>query len=268
MTGAVRVVTYNIWGRNTPADYWTRRGTVRGALPGSPAADLADRAAVWHRRRAMLLEVLVDADPDLVALQEVSAGLDGRSSQAEELAAGLSRPGSRFAVAETHHGLALLSRLPVRGRAERAIPSAPDAIGGHETILEVDIGSAVVWVVHLPVGPAAVKPGYATALRTAAATVDQPLLVCGDLNWAADSPAMAELLADGLLADGWVRGGGRPEALTMPLPAPVWRLDHVLYRPQDDWWPVSARLLGAAADTDGLFPSDHCGVTVELHQTN
>jgi endonuclease/exonuclease/phosphatase family metal-dependent hydrolase len=263
---SLRVVTYNIWGTNTPERYRTRRHIARGALAGSPAAGVVDPDEVWRRRRALLVGILDRVSPDLIAVQEADGGSGGPPWQAYELAADLTRRGRPFEVAGFDGGLALLSRLPIRSVTQHPAQRTPDAFGGAPAVLAVDVGAALVWVAHLPVGPQEAKPATAAALRTAAAAADRPLILCGDLNWSADGPAMAELLTGGVLADAWRDGGGADDAHSAPLPDLRLRLDHVLYRPVDGWHAADAELLGAEPDADGLFPSDHCGLSVTLHR--
>lgn len=262
-----RVATYNIWGAGLPWRYRHERSVLRGAVEGSPALDLEDEALVWERRRDGLVRALGSAAPDLVALQEVVRSPAADRSRAHELADRLGLSSVVLSVPGPFGGLALLSRRPVLSSAELPLRSMTGAFGGHPTVLEVVVDIARLYVVHVPVGPEAIRAACVAEIGelAAAAPADRPLVLCGDFNCPADGAPMKDLVADGRLTDSWIEAGGAPEALTMPMPDPTWRLDHVLHRPADG---LGARprpwLLGAEPDEGGLYPSDHSGVAVEF----
>jgi endonuclease/exonuclease/phosphatase family metal-dependent hydrolase len=256
----LKTVTYNLWGRSMPATYWREREEVRGALPGSKTIEITDEMTIWEARRAQLERVLGEAAPALVAFQEVTGSPGAGRSRAEELARAVGLPH----VAQ-EGPLAVASRHPLRSARTRPLPVPAGAYGGCPYLLEADLGFATVWVVHLPVGPDSIKVACARMLLDAAAEPAGPLVICGDLNWPADGEAMRHLLHDGTLVDGWIAGGGHRAALTQPLPDRRWRLDYVLMRSRDDIAVrPDARILGDRPDENGLFPSDHCGMSVTL----
>ncbi|MFI6162268.1 endonuclease/exonuclease/phosphatase family protein [Micromonospora haikouensis] len=262
----LRVVTYNIWGTGTPHRYWHDRAVLRGARADSPALAEADERRVWRRRAALLTRALADADADLVALQEVPAPAGSGAGRARELADGL--PG-RWEVAHSGPGpvpgLAVLSRAPIDSWRVFPVPGF-GGFGGHPGVLEVSTSAVTVWVAHLPVGPDEVKEACLRGLEAAAgaAPPERPLLVCGDLNCPADGTLLGRLRDRGALVDAWAAAGGSPAALTMPTPAPTWRLDHVLVRAADLVRASRPALLGTACDDSGQYPSDHFGVALSL----
>ncbi|MFG1848477.1 endonuclease/exonuclease/phosphatase family protein [Micromonospora carbonacea] len=262
----LRVVTYNIWGVGTPHRYWRDRAVLRGARAGSPALAEADEPRVWRRRAALLTRALADADADLVALQEVPAPAGSGGGRARELADAL--PG-RWEVAHSGPGptpgLAVLSRAPVDSCRVFPVPGF-GGFGGHPDVLEVSTPAVTVWVAHLPVGPDEAKEACLRGLEAAAAAAppERPLLVCGDLNCPADGALMGRLRDRGALVDAWAAAGGPPAALTMPVPTPTWRLDHLLVRAADPVRATRPALLGTACDDSGQYPSDHFGVALSL----
>ncbi|MFG1674400.1 endonuclease/exonuclease/phosphatase family protein [Micromonospora sp. NPDC049282] len=257
----LRVVTFNLWGTGIPHRYWTDRGVLRGARAGSPALREADEPRVWRRRAALLARALAGADADLVALQEVPSDPSRLAGLLDDLRA---RGVPYHAVTAT--GLAVLSRSPAVESRSFPVPGF-GGFGGHPTVLAVTAPAATVWVAHLPVGPDEVKEACLRGLEAAAVAAprDHPLLLCGDLNCPADGPLMDRLRERAVLVDAWRAGGGSADALTMPVPAPTWRLDHVLHRATD---PVRAvrdpALLGTEPDDDGQYASDHFGMALTL----
>lgn len=264
-----RVATFNMWGAGLPYRYWTERSVVRGALPDSAALAEADESVIWDRRLALMRRELALARPDLIALQEVVGSPGATETRADELARALASDGE-YEVALSNPGptnrLAVLSRLPILAQSERQLASMSGAFGGFPSVFEVVVSWGTVWVVHIPVGPEEVRAACIAEVAVAAdAFGPGPLVVCGDFNCPTDGRPMRGLLAVGRLADSWLAAGGHPDALTMPMPGPTWRLDYILHRTLDGIRPAPRpELFGTEPDERGAFASDHCGVVVEF----
>jgi poly(A) polymerase len=254
--GRFVVASWNLWGRSAPGTYTRDRGIARGALPGSPAARELDAKRAWRRRLPLLVAELAPLVPDVIALQENVRGADGESCAAQ-LA---SRLGMH--ICEDHHerGLALLSRWSIR--SARPLELVADIYGYPAPfVVEIDARAGVLTcvVLHLPLARCGDRTALVAELSSAAARIEPPLLVCGDLNADPRDPLLDVLLATGLTD---VSVGVGP---TMPNPDPQVRLDYVLARSGHTSTTVaSAVTLGRHADALGFFASDHLGVAVEL----
>ncbi|TDQ46139.1 poly(A) polymerase-like protein [Actinorugispora endophytica] len=224
------------------------------------------------RRRPLLLEALERADADVIALQEVEAGLLALLLDAPWVRSGytLGTDPSGRDVDDT--GLLLLSRLPVREAGRHLL-------GPHKAVAAVTVdtpaGPVVVAATHLSsdhTGNGAERR-EAELARTAEglAGVDADVVLLGDLNDGGSRPA--EALG---LRDAWseVHGAGDSTATFDPAANPLAagsslsgrasRLDRVLVRGRS-LRPTAALLRGdAPATPDGLFVSDHYGVAVDL----
>lgn len=100
-----------------------------------------------------------------------------------------------------------------------------------------------------------------------------PVVLCGDLNAAPDSPVLQPL--HDVLVDAWVAGRGDPAARTLPSAHPQaplevdelidQRIDYVFVRPGQPGLQVDVASVTLAGDpVDGLHPSDHKAVLCEL----
>ncbi len=267
----LRVMTWNIWWRFGPR---------------------------WQERQPGLLETIRQADPDVVALQEVWGG--ERTTQADELAAELGcsatfvepsypavpDPPRDPADAGLTLGIALLSRWPITGRRVIELPARhrswdPVAL---VVTLEHPAGPLSVVVSCLEHGTCYSDDRIAQARLLADVATDPeldgpcPVLVLGDLNAAAGSAVLRPL--HDVLVDAWVAGRGDPDAVTLPSSHPSapleagpelvdQRIDHVFFRAGREDQQVlveSARLAGDALD--GTFPSDHRAVVCDLRWTS
>ncbi|MFE6866161.1 RNA repair domain-containing protein [Kitasatospora sp. NPDC057692] len=239
------------------------------------------------RRRPLLLAALEAADADVIALQEVEPAL---------VAALLTAPWVREAYTLgtdpagpdiDDHGLLLLSRLPV-------LEAGRHVLGPHKAVaaLAVDTGTAPLTVAavhlssdHSPDGPVR-RQAELIRLAGGLAGVEGELLILGDFNdgrgdvdddgggshGGGGRPGPAAALG---ARDAWtqVHGPGddtptfdpaaNPLAAVSSLTGRAGRIDRVLLR-TDRVRPTEAVLLGDRPTADGLHPSDHYGLAVDL----
>ncbi|MFF5448626.1 poly(A) polymerase [Streptomyces sp. NPDC012888] len=270
---------------------WSAAGPAAPVAPTPPApgggTPAALRLLTWNtlwdrydgelidtaRRRPRLLDALAAADADVIALQEVEPALLELLLAADWVRAGYTLgtdPGGRDV---DDSGLLLLSRLPVR-------EAGVHALGPHKAVTAV--------VVDTGAGPVTVAATHLTSdhsergadrreeelalLAEALAGLDGELFLLGDFNDGRDG---AEGPAAALgLRDAWseARGpadrtptfdpGANPLAAVASLTGRAARLDRVLLRGSGRV--TGAGLLGDVPEADGLFVSDHYGVSTDV----
>ncbi|MFE3639975.1 poly(A) polymerase [Streptomyces sp. NPDC059169] len=223
------------------------------------------------RRRPLLLSALHDADADVIALQEVEAGLLSLLLEApwvrEEYTLGTDPRGKDV----DDCGLLLLSRLPVR---EAGLHS----LGPHKAVAAVAVetasGPLVVASTHLTSDHsedgAERREAELVRLAEGLAGVQGALVLLGDFNDGGDLPQTTLGMVDAWIE---VRGpddaaptfdpGANPLAAVSSLSGRASRLDRVLLR---SGGPLRAEGVALTGDTpvDGLFVSDHYGVEADL----
>ncbi|WP_155370253.1 poly(A) polymerase [Catellatospora vulcania] len=272
-----------------PAPFFTP-GTAHTFQPGrgwrpapapEPAAPGRLRLLTWNtlwnrydsdridtaRRRPLLLAAIEAADADVIALQEV---------EAELLTMLCAAPWTRdrytvsSALDETvPGGLVLLSRLPVRevGSHRLAPHKAVVAI-----VVDTAAGPLAVAATHLSSDHSADgarrRQDELTLLAEGLSDIGADVVLLGDFN--DDGSAPTAMLG---MDDAWtqVHGPGdatptfdpvaNPLAAVSSLSGAARRLDRVLLRGAAA---TSAVLIGDRPEPDGLFPSDHYGVVVDL----
>ena len=266
-----RVMTWNIWWRFGPR---------------------------WQDRQPGILATIERFTPDVLALQEVW-GTD-RTTQADEFAQALgmnavfaspSYPAapSDGAIAEDDKGelgIAVLSRWRVLDREIVTLPARHRSWDPVLLALRVDhpTGPLPIITTCLEHGIAYTDDRIAQARSVADLATDPrfdgpcPVVVMGDLNAAADSPVLRTV--NDVLTDAWTVGGGADDAVTLPSTHPSapleagpelvdQRIDHVFFRPghEDQQVIIEGVTLGGEA-VDGIFPSDHRAVIVDLRWRN
>jgi len=207
-----------------------------------------------------IARVILDQEPDIVALQEVDVHTRRASGtdQAEVLAR-LTGMEKAFVGAMRYqgglYGEALLSRLPILGIDQHRLPSP---LGGEpRTVLDVELrlgeglSSITVLATHLDHE----FPGNRSAAteyidRFLVPEEPHPTLLIGDLNSVPDSIAMQRLWGR------WRDASAKNPAPTYPASAPDRKLDYVLYLPEERWEIFDQQVV------DEVHASDHRPILV------
>lgn len=268
-----RLVTWNLWWRFGP----------------------------WRERGDAIEDALRDASPDLVTLQEVHRGDD--VDQLLSLAAALDLPHHAWSTnrlpgrwhrrgdeADAHAevGVAVLSRWPLGEVTDVDLPDGgaePEGRTALGVVVDHPDGPLPLVTTHLSSSPAgsAVRVEQvrtvALLVRHLQVQVDDPLpaVVTGDFNAEPDSDEMrllgghltAPSVPGLVLVDAWRLGRAADDGFTWRQENPYLgpgnpdaRIDHVLLGLGTAVERLA--LVGAAAGPDGVWPSDHAGVLVDL----
>ena len=236
----LRVATFNIW------------------------HDMGD----WPARRALLIDALREADPDVIALQEVlQDSARNLPNQAETLAQALGGYSVSFVSIDPEgkprrYGNAILSRLPVIAEASKKLEPLTD----YRTALRVRVeaGGRPIDIVgtHLAWQPDA-GPVRARQVADLMAWLPQdgvPLVVMGDFNAPLPDAGLAALTAPRFATA--LPRDSVPTTLNPAKGHSNRVIDHIFAERQ--WFTVAdARLIGDQP-TKGEYASDHFGVAATL----
>ncbi len=250
----------------------------------------------FAQRQEPILQVLREADADIICLQEVWAK-EGDRDQAQWLGEQLERHVARHDTAQ-RDGLsfsnAILSRWPILSSSNHALPGV-DGQPSHRRAIQATVesprGPIHVFCTHLDqrfdnsaVRQQQLKTICALAKAIPRDTeVDFPVILAGDLNAVPDSDEIRALTGRrppyerGMtFTDAWEVVGtpsgdpGWTWRADSPLLAqahwPNRRLDYIMTswpRTSGQGTPVAARLIGVEA-VDGIMASDHAGVWAAL----
>ncbi|MYV55094.1 poly(A) polymerase [Streptomyces sp. SID3212] len=259
----------------TPAAPTVRTGAELRVLTWNTLWDRYDSDRVeTARRRPLLLAALEESDADIIALQEVEAGLLALLLRAPWVRAGYTLGTDPRGNDVDGTGLLLFSRLPVR-EAGRHLLGPHKAVTA--VVAETAGGPLVVATTHLSSdhsdnGPAR-RQAELARLATGLADLGAPLILLGDFNDGRDGqegPAAALGLRDSWTE---VYGPGdrtptfdpgvNPLARISSLSGRASRLDRILLG-AGGLRATGARLRGDTPGPGGLYISDHYGVEVEL----
>lgn len=215
-------------------------------------------------------EVIAAVAPDIVALQELDAGLarTNHAHQAEEIARHLNMDFHFHPSIEIQNGMygnAILSRHPMKLVRAGALP-APRwfrALEKRGAIwASINYGGARVQVINTHFGHNwRERSAQADALLgdewASSSSCAPPLIVCGDFNTLPASPVYRRFR--GLLADAQLACDGRRPAGTYPSRLPLARIDHIFTSRE-------VRVLGSSVPRTVLAASasDHLPLIAEL----
>lgn len=211
-----------------------------------------------------IARVILSAEPDVVALQEVDRNT--RRAGGVDQAAALARLtmmepvfGGNITFEGGEYGNAVLSLFPVRRHENHKLPCLDD--GEQRGVLEVEfersgVGPQLLFATHL-------DHRHEDRERLASATMinhlarergERPMLLAGDLNDVPESAVLQEL------ANRWTRANHDIQP-TIPVGQPTRQIDYVLFRPARAWTVVETKVL------DEAIASDHRAVLAVLELT-
>ena len=223
-------------------------------------------AGGWTRRRELLLDIMRQESPDIIALQEVRHGWHDRrgQNQARWLAEQLGyhwvyRPASIFwPVPLVVEGLAFLTKEPIRRFAAFAVPQLRWA-GPSRVILHARVGEVDLYNVHFPLTQRARVVEAQQIVRIAEERSCGPALVMGDFNADAEQEPMQIFWLAGFV-DLW-------DQLAPPAQPVVWpsdrRIDYILGGSGRNWEGTIVTV-GDCPNEAGENPSDHPGLLAQL----
>lgn len=179
-----------------------------------------------------LAKVIRDADPDLVALQEVDKNTKrtGGVDQTAELArlTGLHGEfGKQIDYEGGEYGQAVLSRFPIQPRAIHLLPGEPDREQriAFEVQFTLDGETLSFAGTHLHHQSDPFRRKQTAKINEVLGNVDRPVILAGDLNALPDSKPLE------ILAEKWTVATSNPELLTFPADKPTKQIDYILHRP-------------------------------------
>lgn len=212
-----------------------------------------------------IAKVITDADPDIVALQEVDQNVDrtGTVDQVAELAK-LTKMNSVFGgnipLQGGWYGNAILTKYASISMTNHALPQLTE--GEKRGVIEADI---TVPGLDQPLKFLATHFDHRRddAERVASAKMiqkliegwqDRPAMFAGDLNATPESESIK------LISKDWT-SANTENLNTIPSSKPTRQIDFILYRPANQWKVIEFKVL------DELVASDHRGILAVLEWT-
>ena len=208
-----------------------------------------------------IARVIVDADPDMVALQEVDFLTDRARGMDLATELGLRTKmtplfGGAMAYDGGEYGVAILSKYSFVASRNVGLPHSE----GREprTALEATVrlpsGDMIALVgTHLDhLRDEGERLMQARAIVEAFAGNTVPTILAGDLNAEPDSETLS------ILREHWTAAHGDSPEPTHPSKDPKRKIDYVMFAPEERWRVVELRVI-----VDDVA-SDHCAVVAEL----
>jgi endonuclease/exonuclease/phosphatase family metal-dependent hydrolase len=208
-----------------------------------------------------IASVIKDANPDLVAMQEV----DFKTNRAKkyDLVTELgwrTKMAPLFGIAMPYdgggYGEGILTKMPIITSRNIPLPHAEknEARTALQVLVELPSGDTICFVgTHLEhQANAPDRIVQAKKLNLLFTNLNYPTILVGDLN---DTP---ESLAINILKTKWTDSFGDNPEFTFPSDQPNRKIDYILYRPANRWEVVENRVI-----CDEIA-SDHCAVLTVL----
>lgn len=229
----------------------------------------------WPKRARLLIEQLVELEPDVIGLQELRHFFP---SQAKWIAREV---GSRTARAHWLHttyksglwwfweGIGILSRLPILERGGLRL-TGQNRVANYTRLRLPDGAVLDVYNTHLATGGKELKKAQVQAvLQWMARRPGTPQVLVGDFNAAPSSPSIA--YACQTLRSACVLANGAEPARTVPTPLrrtadPSWGvvMDYIFVNGAVDVHEARVTFDRPAADDPSLYASDHFGLAATI----
>lgn len=229
-SGIVRVLSYNIW-----------HGEVHYKDPG----------AAYESSLPILAELIKEADPDLVALQEVdnrtgrSRGLDLLSELA--LLTGMNPLfGATMAFDGGEYGLGILSKYSFQSSRLYRLhsPEGSEPRAALEAIVVIPGGDTLRFVsTHFDHRETSIRTMQAKDVNAFFCQDNLPSIIAGDFNAVPGSDPIA------ILKKHWKISSPDLEP-TAPSLVPRSKIDYILYRPEKNWRLIESRVIEEKVASD------------------
>ncbi len=250
----------------TPSDHLPVTAVLRPAKPNQPQTLRVLCYNIHHGRGTddevdllRIARIIRNADPDLVALQEVdmktqrTGGVD-QTAELSRLTGMEGRFGKAINYQGGEYGQAILSRYPLGEGKVYALPGAAnqEIRIGFAMPLKIDGCKLTFITTHLHHRMPEVRLRQANKLNQLFTDDDQLKILAGDMNALPDSEPIAQLTQQ------WTMANPDPKLLSYPSAKPSKQIDYILYRP------VDAFRVQKAAVLDEPVASDHRPVLAVL----
>ncbi len=258
---AIHVLNLNIWNYNAP----------------------------WPERRRLIIDLIRQTQPDVVALEEVryQDWLNTRH-QADQILTGLTgydavwQPaaywprGQESNQGQQWEGLAILSRHPIVDQAMTRLSRDPGDPHNHfdRLVMGAQIRTPAnpfwLFVTHFPLSAQARERAAPIAADFVVRTAGElPLVFTGDLNALPSTPPIQFLTGQrdingkhSPLQDAWTMCHPDRNGNTFPAWGPHKRIDYMFVSPNIEVHRIE--IVGAVNSRDIVSPSDHCGLLATL----
>lgn len=208
----------------------------------------------------VIAQVILDLDPDLVALQEVDVRT-GRV-QGRDLAVELghrTKLHPLFARAMSfdggEYGVGILSRYSFRSTRALALPFTGDnePRAAVEAVVDLPSGQSISFVAtHLDNASAEDRAAQARTINQVFGVGEFPRLLAGDFNATPESETIT------ILKERWTPTDGPDAPPTFPSNKPDIKIDYVFFAPQERWVVKETRVI------ENKVASDHFALLATL----
>jgi endonuclease/exonuclease/phosphatase family metal-dependent hydrolase len=250
----------------TPSDHYPVTAVLRAADPERKSTLRVLCYNIHHGEGTdgkvdlpRLARVIRNADPDLVALQEVdnktkrTGGVD-QTSELARLTGLHGRFGKAIDFEGGGYGQAVLSRFVIGEANVHTLPGMPEREQriAFEVRFKFENRDLSFVTTHLHHQEPALREKQAAKLNGLFADTERPVILAGDLNATPESKPISTLKST------WTIATADPGLLTFPSAKPNKQIDYILFRPRERF-----RVVGAAV-IDEAVASDHRPVLAVL----
>lgn len=240
----------------------------------------------WITRKNLIADEIIKEDADIIALQEVRFNKDHPSTKAtymntaEQLliqlqsrnkfmeAKIITQPAMHYQPNGFWEGLSIISNDDIMetGAIFHSYIQNPTDQNKRVTQYSVTISDNFVFFLfntHFSNDEMNLRSNIGEVMSYTERFTGYPLVLLGDMNTTPQNENIHKLTMQGFI-DIWNKFNHGDDGFTYPSPIPVKRIDHCWANEAFANKIKSMKLIGNKPNKDGLYPSDHLGLVVEL----
>jgi endonuclease/exonuclease/phosphatase family metal-dependent hydrolase len=240
----------------------------------------------WITRKNLIADEIIKADADIIALQEVRFNKDHPSTKAtymnsaEQILTQLQSK-NKFIDAKIitqsamHYkpngfweGLSIISKNDIMetGAMYHSYIQNPSDQNKRVTQYSVAVSSNLVFFLfntHFSNEKTNLRSNIGEVMSYTERFAGYPLILLGDMNATPQNENIHKLTMQGFI-DVWNKLNSENDGFTYPSSKPAKRIDHCWANESFANKIKSIKLIGNKPNKDGIFPSDHLGLVVEI----
>ncbi len=245
-----------------------------------------DNHPKWITRKNLIADEIIKADADIIALQEVRFSKDHPSTKATHLnsaeqilmqlqnknkfsdAAVITQPAMHFNPTGFWEGLSIISNDDIMetGAMFHSYIQNPTDQNKRVTQYSVAVSNDFVFFLfntHFSSDEMSLRSNIGEVMSYTERFAGYPLVLLGDMNATPQNENIHKLTMQGFI-DIWDKHNPENDGFTYPSSNPVKRIDFCWANEAFANKIKSIKLIGNKPNKEGIYPSDHLGLVIEI----
>ena len=240
----------------------------------------------WITRKNLIADEIIKAEADIIALQEVRFNKDHPSTKATHLnsaeqiltqlqsknkfmeAKVITQPAMHYSPTGFWEGLSIISSDDVMETGAMFHSYIHNSVDLNRRVTQYSVAVSNNFVfflfnTHFSNDETNLRSNIGEVMSYTERFAGYPLILLGDMNATPQNENIHKLTMQGYI-DIWHKLNPKNDGFTYPSSAPAKRIDHCWVNESFANKIKNIKLIGKNPDKDGIYPSDHLGLLIEI----